>query len=142
MSAPPRRVSRPAAAARIVAVLTVGAFWPPLAAARDLPKQEHVALDLRTPLGRLADLSLYGPGAEKMARTDDDGRRVAVPAWRGRVDVLGVEWPGRLRGGSDVAVRYELIAVGPPLPRYGAGVTLRLCYDAPNTLSTVLQRSK
>src|SRR5205085_6233414 len=35
-----------------------------------------------------------------------------------------------------------LIAVGAPLPRYGAGVTLRLWYDAPEILSTVLQRSQ
>src|SRR5205823_3867 len=135
MSTPPRCVSRPSVTARVVAALAVGAFWLPQAAAQDPAKQDHVVLDLRTPLGRLPDLSLYGPGVEKMARSDDEGLRFTVPAGRENVDVLGVEWAGRLRGDFDVTVGYELIAAGAPLPRYGAGVTLRLWYDAPDTPS-------
>src|SRR5690349_10228599 len=106
MSTPPRRVPRHTVAARIVAFLAVGAFWLPPAASQDPAKQQHLALDLRTPVGGLADLSLYGPGVEKMARTDDEGLRFTVPAGRKDVDVVGVEWTGRLGGDFDVTAGY------------------------------------
>src|SRR5436190_6782408 len=123
MSNPPRRVTGPTVAVPIVAILAALAFWPPLAAGQEPAKQEHVALDLRTPLDQLPDLSLYGPGVEKMARTDKEGLHFTVPAGRKNVDLLGVEWTGRLSGDFDVTVGYDLLAVGAPVPQYGAGVT-------------------
>jgi hypothetical protein len=133
--------SRVPVTARIMAILAAPVFWLPLVAAQDAPKQEHFALDLRTALDQLSDLSLYGPAVETIARTDDQGLYFTVPAGRTNVDVLGVEWHRRLRGDFDVSVGYELIAVGEPLPRYGAGVRLLVWYDTPVTLSTALTRS-
>jgi hypothetical protein len=142
MATAPWRISRRFTLALFVAICALTASGPRWSFAQEPVKQERVLLDLHKPLDQLTRLSLFGPSVEAIARTSDRGLDFTVPAGRANTGNLGVEWQGRLRGDFDVSVGYELIAVGEPLPQYGAGVSLRIWYEGPVTLSTVLTRSK
>jgi hypothetical protein len=106
------------------------------------PARGHVAFDFRTGLANLPALSLHGPDAETVARTDAQGLRITLPAGRGDANLVGLALSQRLRGDFDIVLEYELLAVGEPLPQYGAGVVMRAWFDAPSDLSVILGRSR
>ena len=104
------------------------------------PKQEQVVVDFRKGLDHYPFLSLFGPSTDAVAKTDAVGLRFTLPAGRENTDLAGVELPQRLHGDFDIALGYELLAVGRPIPQYGAGVVIHVWFDDPADTSVILSR--
>jgi hypothetical protein len=109
---------------------------------RAKPARGHMVFDFRARIDTFPALTLEGPDAEAVARTDAQGLRVTIPADRGDTSPVSVVLGRRLRGDFDIALGYELLAVGDPAPEYGAGVVLRVLFDEPSSLSAILSRSR
>ncbi|HEY7423475.1 MAG TPA: DUF1583 domain-containing protein, partial [Gemmataceae bacterium] len=104
---------------------------------------QHLAFDFRKGIHNFSALSLEGPDdADKLVKTDAQGLRVTLPAGRADTRPVIVALEKRLRGNFEITLGYELIAIGEPVPRYGAGVTMRLWFDAPTFLSAILSRNQ
>ncbi len=86
MVTPPYHLSRRFTAAGITALLALAALCPRPAWVQEPSKQERIHLDLRTPLEKLSELSLFGPAVEAVARTSDQGLQLSVPAGRDNVN--------------------------------------------------------
>src|SRR5947209_1349283 len=84
--------------------------------------REHVLLDFRLGMPAATGLRLFGADAEAAVKTDAEGLRITLPARRQDVNAVGVELPCRIHGDFEMAVGYELLAVGEPTPEAGAGV--------------------
>jgi serine/threonine protein kinase len=116
-------------------------------AGSDLPagenrKQDHVVVNLRGGPDRLQPFSLVGPEGEATIQSDDRGLRISLPAGREHTEPLALETESRLSGDFDLTVGYEILAVGRPIPQYGAGVVIRVWFDGPSPLSVILSRSR
>ena len=94
------------------------------------PGRGHTEFDFRDGIEGFPSLTLYGPGAETVAKMDAQGLRASLPAGRGDTRPVGVELSQRLRGDLRILLGYELIAVGPDVHKYGAGVVMRVWFDA------------
>jgi serine/threonine protein kinase len=134
----------------LLAVLGLGmGFWflegnVPAQQAREAgkvePGRQHVAFDFRADIDNFPALVLSGPDAETVARTDGQGLRVTLPDGRGDTRPVSLEMSHHLRGDFDIVLGYELIKIGAPLPKYGAGVVIRVWFDSPSPLSVILSR--
>jgi hypothetical protein len=92
------------------------------------PKKRMV-FDFRTKLDDLAGVSVFGPHADEVMKTDAQGLRITLPADRPDCNNVGIELPLRLRGDFDIELGYELLAIGAPIPNPGAGLHMRLQLD-------------
>jgi RNA polymerase sigma factor (sigma-70 family) len=90
---------------------------------------KRVAYDFRRKLDDLPALSIFGPDADEVMKTDAQGLRITLSERRRDCNNVGIEFPVRLRGDFDLSVGYELLAIGTPIPNPGAGVQLRLQPD-------------
>jgi hypothetical protein len=89
-------------------------------------------IDFRAGAANPVPWQLYGPDAASLAKPDDKGLRINLPTDRGEPGrEVGVTVPLRLRGDFEVTLGYELLPVGEPVPESGAGVQLRVLFDAP-----------
>jgi serine/threonine-protein kinase len=104
------------------------------------PGRQHRVYDFRTRIDDLPGLTLFGPEAESVARTDAQGLRITLPAGRPDCNSVGVELPARIQGDFDVDVGYELLAFGDDIPNPAAGVQLRLAFDDPSIPLVALAR--
>ncbi|HTU93406.1 MAG TPA: protein kinase, partial [Gemmataceae bacterium] len=102
--------------------------------------QVHLKVDLTAGIDKLPpSLSLFGPDVESVVKTDSQGWRITLPAGRADPDRVGLQLP-RLSGDFSISLGYESLAVGKPLPEYGAGVVMRIWFDAPSSPSAILDR--
>jgi hypothetical protein len=137
---------------RILAVvgLAIAFFFPDASSRAQAPgedgkkpgKQEHMVFDFRTDIKQFPSLSLRGADTESVAKTDDKGLRITMPAGRRDVKLVVVEWLHRIGGDFAITLGYELLAVGDPPPNNGAGVRMRVWFDAPSSLCAHLSRSR
>jgi serine/threonine protein kinase len=104
-------------------------------------RQERLFFDFREPIAKLPPCTLFGPALDSVVTTDAKGLRIARPADLTN-QIIGVDVPVVLRGDFDVGLGYELLAVGAPLPTYGAGVALRVVFEDPSSLTAVISRSR
>jgi serine/threonine-protein kinase len=102
----------------------------------------RVMFDFREGLDKYPALSLRGPEADAVTKTDARGLRIQLPAQRRDASPVSLELPHRLRGDFDISLGYELLAVGTPVPEFGAGIKLQLWLDTPSYLSVLISRSK
>jgi hypothetical protein len=102
--------------------------------------REHVILDFRFGIPGSTGLRLFGADAEAVAKTDAEGLRINLPPGRRDVNWVGVELPCRIHGDFEIAVGYELLAVGDPTPVVGAGVQMRLFFDTPTPVVAAVTR--
>jgi serine/threonine protein kinase len=115
---------------------------------KDQTGRKRVEFDLRSRLESFPALQLHKEGADpddevlSLARTDSEGLRVTFPEGRQDTRPVALEFAQRLRGDFDIVVSYELIAVGKPVPEYGAGVILKAFFDSPSPFHVVLGRSR
>jgi hypothetical protein len=91
----------------------------------------HQSFDFRTPLDDLPLLTVFGPDAGAVVRSDAQGLRISLPDGRTDCRNVGVELPVRIRGDFDVDLGFELLAIGDAVPNPAAGVQLRLVFDDP-----------
>jgi hypothetical protein len=105
-------------------------------------KQDHLAVNLRAGLDKLAPLTLSGPDVEDVARSDDQGLRVTLPAGRDPTNPIKLEMPNRLQGDFDITLGYDLLAVGGPTPQYGVGVMMRVWFETTPSLSVLVSRTR
>jgi serine/threonine protein kinase len=122
-----------------------GSAAPPQQAAPAGPAQRargHVAFDLRAGLAGYPALTLEGPETDTAVAADAEGLRVTIPAGRQDTRPTLLRLPHRLRGDFDVAVSYDLLAVGKPAPEYGAGVALRVLFDSADGATAILGRGR
>jgi serine/threonine protein kinase len=104
-------------------------------------KEQHVAFDFREAIDKLPPCSLFGPDLDAAVTTDAKGLRIARP--QGRTNqITGVDVPIKLHSDFDIALGYELLAIGEPLPTYGAGVALRVMFGEPTSLTALIARSR
>jgi hypothetical protein len=96
--------------------------------------REHVVFDFRKRIEDLPQLQLYGPDMDRVARTDDEGLRIDLPAGA-KQHKVGVELLHRIRGDFDIALGYELLQVSDPPPEVGAGVAVWIDFAAPLSAS-------
>jgi serine/threonine protein kinase len=106
------------------------------------PRRARAAFDFRTGIENYPALSLQGPNVDTLAKTDSQGLRVTIPGGQQDTRPVFVELNHRLRGDFDIAVGYELLAVGAPAPQYGAGVALHVQFDSPSALVARLGRNR
>jgi RNA polymerase sigma factor (sigma-70 family) len=86
----------------------------------------RLAFDFHKKLDDLPALSVFGPDADQVMKTDAAGLRITLPAGRADCNNVGLELPLRLRGDFEVELGYEILAIGAPIANPGAGVHLRL----------------
>ena len=104
-------------------------------------KQDHLVVDLKAEIDKLPpSLSLFGPNLDSVIKVAPQGWRITLPAQRDNTDIVGVQLP-RLRGDFAISLGYELLSVGEPWPRLGAGVWIRTWFDTPSFLSAMLSRN-
>jgi hypothetical protein len=115
----------------IVLSLAVGGQEP---APEPASARNQLRYDFRTRLEELPDLSLFGPEAESVVKTDEHGLRFTMPANRTDCNNLGVERPLPIRGDFSIDLGYEILSIGAPIPVPGAGVQLRLLYANPSPM--------
>jgi hypothetical protein len=109
---------------------------------RVAPVRGHLAFDFRAGMPNFPALFVEGPDADTVAKTDDRGLRVTLPEGRQDTRPIIVVLDRRLRGDFEITLGYELLAVGKPVPQYGAGVGMRVWFDAPSSPLAVLGRSR
>jgi hypothetical protein len=109
-------------------------------AGKQEPARERAVYDFRAGIHNFPALTMDGPGVETQAKTDAQGLRVSIPAGQADNRPIRVLFTPRIGGDFDIAVSYELLAVGKPTPRYGAGVAVRLYLDSPARPSALLTR--
>ncbi len=102
--------------------------------------RQHLAFDFRAGIPNFSALSLEGPDADKVAKSDGQGLRVTLPARRKDNAPVGVVLAKRLRGDFEIIVGYELLALGKPVPQWGEGVAMRVWFHSPTLLSAMLTR--
>jgi hypothetical protein len=105
-------------------------------------KQERLVLNFRERANSLAPFSLFGPEMEKVAKSEPQGLRITMQEGRNNPDAVGISLPFRIRGDFDVTLGFELLNVGAPLHRHGAGIGFRLGFDAPSSLAAIIARFK
>ncbi|HEY1376223.1 MAG TPA: DUF1583 domain-containing protein, partial [Gemmataceae bacterium] len=102
---------------------------------------DRIAVDFRAGAPAVRNLRLYGPDAARLAKADDRGLRITLPA--GRRDPsrdVGVELPIRLRGDFEATLGYELLALPDPAPQNGVGVQLRVNFENPAATAAGITR--
>jgi serine/threonine protein kinase len=104
--------------------------------------RQHLAFDFRAGIQNFPSLVLAGPNVDEVAKTDAQGLRVTIPAGMADTRPVVVELEKRMRGDFEIALSYELIAVGKPVPRYGAGVMMLVGFHSPSPLNARLGRSR
>src|SRR6266566_4762863 len=119
-----------------LALCLLGVMLAPAPAAA----REHVILDFRLGMPGSTGLRLFGANAEAVAKTDAEGLRINLPPGRQDVNWVGVELPCRIHGDFEIAVGYELLAVGDPTPEAGGGVQVRLFLDTPAPVIAAVTR--
>ncbi len=102
--------------------------------------RQHLAFDFRAGIPNFSALSLEGPDADKVAKSDGQGLRVTLPARRRDNAPVGVVLAKRLRGDFEIVLGYELLAIGKPTPQWGAGVAMRVWFHSPSPVSAMLTR--
>jgi hypothetical protein len=109
---------------------------------RVAPARGRLAFDFRAGMPNFPALFLEGPDVDEVAKADAQGLRVTLPEGRGDTRPIIVRLEQRLRGDFEITLGYELLAVGKPVPQYGAGVGMRVWFDAPSSPTAVLGRSR
>jgi serine/threonine protein kinase len=136
-----------AVAAVLPARLWFGAGDDPPKQAREAgpaqPSRGRLAIDFRAGIENVPGLSLDGPGdLDDVARTDAQGLRVTFPGGERDPKPVTVVLDRRLGGDLDITVGYEVISVGEPVPQYGAGVVMRVWFDAPSSPTAMISRMR
>ena len=98
----------------------------------------QVAFDFRDKIETYPALSLQGPNARSVAKTDAQGLRISIPEGQRDTRPVMVKLEHRLRGDFDIALGYELIGVGEPIGQWGAGILIRAWFDTPSPLSAIV----
>jgi predicted RNA-binding Zn-ribbon protein involved in translation (DUF1610 family) len=111
-------------------------------ARQDKPHREHVTFDFRNGIENYPALSLQGPPTEELVKTDAQGLRVSIPEGQQDTRPVEVALEHRIHGDFDIVLSYELIAVGKPVPKWGAGVVIRVYFDAPSSPTALISRMK
>jgi hypothetical protein len=117
-----------------------GPAKPEQPAGQEQPARRRVAFDFRNGKVDVASLPRFGPHTETVFNTGPQGLRITLPAGRGDTRPVGLLLPYRLKGDFDIVLGYELIEVGAPLPKYGAGVGLRALFDTTPLSSVIVSR--
>jgi serine/threonine protein kinase len=103
--------------------------------------KDHVAFAFRQRIDSLPPCVLFGPDLDAAVSTDAKGMRIARPGGHTNVPT-GVDVPITLRGDFDLALGYELLGIGEPLPTYGAGIGLRVLFGEPNVVTALIGRTR
>jgi hypothetical protein len=106
------------------------------------PALERVVFDFRDAIETYPALTLEGPDAHRVAKTDAEGLQISIPAGQRDTRPVVVKLAHRLHGDFDVALGYELLSVGEPIGQYGAGVLIRAWFDTASPLSAIVSRFK
>jgi serine/threonine-protein kinase len=97
-------------------------------ALRPEPRHESTefTVDLRGGRELAPPFHLVGPDAETVARPEDGGLRITLPAGRppGQRDGVGVQGELPAMGDFEITATYELLAIEEPQEGYGVGVML------------------
>jgi serine/threonine-protein kinase len=104
-------------------------------------RQEHIALDFRERIEKLPLFTLFGPDLDQVVTIDARGLRIARPDGHTN-QVTGADVPITLHGDFDISLGYELLAIGEPLPKYGAGIGLRVLFGQPPAVTVLLSRAR
>jgi serine/threonine-protein kinase len=104
-------------------------------------EQQHVVLDFREAIEKLPPCTLFGPEIESVVSTDAKGLRINRSSEHPN-QVTGVDVPIVVRGDFDISLGYELLAIGKPLPKYGAGIGMRVMFGEPVSVTALLSRSR
>ena len=111
---------------------------------RDLPPEKKARMkatfDFRNGLEKYPALSTNGPDVENIFKTEPNGLRVTLPAGRDDTRPVRIEFTERIRGDFEIVLDGELLSVGTPLPRYGAGIALNVLLDSPNSAVVSIYR--
>jgi len=107
------------------------------------PQGEQRTFDFRKPLAELQPMTLFGPDANNLAKTDATGLRFTLPPERQDPNQdVGMRLPMRIRGDFEIDVGFELLAVGAPIPEAGAGLEMRTLFDSPSSLTAAVTRRR
>ena len=90
----------------------------------------------------LPAVKLYGPQADTVARREPEGLRVKLAATRKDRSPVGVEIPVNIKGAFDASFGYELLKIGEPVSKYGAGVAIRVHFDTPDSRPALISRTR
>ena len=82
--------------------------------------------DLRHGHALLPPVSLVGPDAALVARPDDRGLRVTLPADRKRLQAVGIVAKFAIAGDFEITGAYELLSADRPERGFGVGVNLMI----------------
>ena len=104
------------------------------------PARRHAVFDFRKGLEEYPPLSLHVPDTATVVKSDAQGLRITLPGGQGDTRPVKLEVKQGLRGDFDVVLGYELLAVGAPLPQYGAGVHIRASFDGPSSPYVIISR--
>src|SRR5437763_8584087 len=86
------------------------------------PDRTRLAFDFRKKVDDLPGVTLFGPDADSVAKTDAQGLRITLPEGRSDCRNVGVELPLRIHGDFEIDLGYELLAFGENIPNPAAGV--------------------
>jgi hypothetical protein len=96
--------------------------------------------DFRSGLEKYPALSLQTFDVATVVKTDEEGLRIILPGGQGDTRPVKLRLGHRLRGDFNIVLSYELLKVGAPVPKYGAGVVMRAWFDAPSSPSAMVSR--
>jgi hypothetical protein len=106
------------------------------------PAQKHAVFDFRSGLERYPALSLQTFDITTVVKTNEEGLRITLPGGQSDTRPVKLRLGHRLRGDFNIVLGYELLKVGAPVPKFGAGVVMRAWFDAPASPSAMLSRCR
>jgi hypothetical protein len=101
------------------------------------PAPKHLVFDFRKNIEDLPPLVPFGPQEEAVLQTDAQGLRITMPAGRTDCNNVGLELALPLRGDFDIDLGYEILSIGEGIGNPGAGVQMRVLFDAAKPMVTL-----